>query len=207
MEESVFIVTQGSRYGKKITDKFLLNNYKVIKTVTEQEKEISETITSETKSMLTELNWNYRSPFSSKNITLSLKNYSDIKNVIIVYSIPEEDIPIYKQSQIEIQKVIDLYIKSQISITCEFLNEFSKNNKTANLFLILENSNSNNPFKEFFKNFIDTVLTDDSISVNINAFEIGKESPESFADYAFSIIQDKKKTKGKWFKQFRYTLF
>ncbi|MCL2480347.1 MAG: hypothetical protein FWF38_01405 [Spirochaetaceae bacterium] len=212
MDESVFIISQGSRYGKKIADKFLANNYRVIKTISDQESEISENSTAggaspETESMLTEISWNYRSPFSSKNITISLKNHPDIKNFIIVYSIPEEDTPIYKQSQIEIQKIIDLYIKSQISITCEFLNDFSKNNRSANLFLVLENSNSNNPFREFFKNFINTILGDDTLPVNINAFEIGKEPPDPFADYVFSIIQDKKAAKGKWFKQFRYTLF
>jgi len=207
MQESVFIISQGSRYGKKIIDKFLANNYKVIKTVTEQETDTLEITTSESKNMLTELNWNYRSPFSSKNILLNLKNYPDTNNFIIVYSIPDENTPIYKQSQIEIQKIIDLYIKSQFSITCEFINEFSKNNRSANIFLVLENSNQNNPFREFFKNFINTVLEDDTLTANINAFEIGKETPESFADYAFSVIQDKRKSKGKWFKQFRYTLF
>ena len=212
MEESVLIISQGSRYGKTIADTFLTNNYKVIKTINEQEEGISKSqdsgkTTPETGNLLTELNWNYRSPFSFKNISLNLKNHPDIKNIIIVYSIPEEDPPIYKQSQIEIQKVIDLYVKSQISITCELLSEFSKNNKTANLFLVLENSNSNNPFKEFFKNFINGILEDNNMSVNINAFEIGKEPPESFASYVFSIIQDKKTAKGKWFKQSRYTLF
>jgi hypothetical protein len=206
MEESVFIMSQGSRYGKKIVDKFVENNYKVIKTVTEQENEISETAATERETMLTELSWNYKSAFSSKNIILNLKNYPDINNFIIVYSIPEEDAPIYKKSQIEIQKLIDLYIKSQLSITCEFLTEFSKNDNPPAFFFILENS-LNNPFREFFKNFINSVLEDDTLSINTNAFEIGKEPPESFADYVFSTIQDKRKTRGKWFKQFRYTLF
>ena len=214
MEESVLIITQGSHYGKKIADTFLINNYKVIKTITEQEIEISksqgsgkETQVQETQNLLTEITWNYRSPFSYKNIILNIKNHPDIKNYIIIFSIPDGDTPIHKQNQIEIQKIIDLYIKSQLAITCELLSEFSKNNKSANLFLVLENSNSNNPFKEFIKNFINTILDDNSMTININAFEIGKEPPESFAEYVFSIMKDKKTVRGKWFKQSRYTLF
>ncbi|MCL2792913.1 MAG: hypothetical protein FWD87_07460 [Spirochaetaceae bacterium] len=205
MEESVIIITQGSRYGKKITDKFLANNYKVVKTINEQQSE-AEALESGTESMLTELHWNYKSPFSAKNIILNLKSYPDTKNFIIVFSMPERDTVLYRYSQIEIQKTIDLYIKSQLSIACELLNELSRNNKSATLFFVLENSN--NPFKEFFKSFINTVLEDNTLPVNVNAFEAGKETPESLADYVFSILQDKKKSaKGKWFKQFRYTLF
>ena len=204
IEESVIIITQGSRYEKKITDKFLANNYKVVKATSEQEGERPDLLVIDT--LLTELSWNYKSPFSSKNIILNLKSYPDIKNFFIVYSMPNDDTPVYKNSQIEMQKVIDLYIKSQLAITCELLSEFSNNNKSVNLFFILENS-QNTPFKEFFKAFINTVLDDNSMTANINAFEIGKETPEVFADYVFSIVRDKKKARGKWFKQLRYTFF
>ncbi len=209
MENSVFIVSQGSRYGRKIADKFLANSYRVIKTVTELEDEISETPASGRENMLTELNWNSYSPFSSKNIILNLRQYPDIKYYIILYSIPEETAPFYKQSQTDIQKTIDLYIKSQISITSELINELSRNNKSPNLFLVLGSSDTSNPYKDFFKSFITNILEDAELSkININAFEIGKENPDVFADYVFSTVQDKGiKNRGKWFKQFRYTLF
>ncbi|MCL2293887.1 MAG: hypothetical protein FWC36_03370 [Spirochaetes bacterium] len=207
MENSVFVITQGTRCGKKIVDKFLINNYKVLKTVTEQENDTLEAEEAEKQAMLTELAWNYQSVFSSKNIILNLKNYPHIRNFIIIYSAPQAETPIYRQDPIEIQKTIDFYIKSQLSITCELLNELSKDDTSSSLFLALEYS-LNNPFRDFFKNFINTLLDDTSLTVNINAFEAGKETPESFADYVFSIVQDKKlKSKGKWFKQFRYTLF
>ena len=204
IEESVIIITRESYYGKKITDKFLANNYKVVKTTSSQEGENSAPVAGET--MLTELSWNYKSPLSSKNIILNLKNYPDIKNFIIVFSMPRGDTPLYKSSQIEMQKVIDLHIKSQLAITCELLAEFSNSKKSANLFFVLENS-ANTPFKEFFKAFINTILDDNTMIANTNAFEIGKETPDAFADYVFSIVRDKKKARGKWFKQLRYALF
>ena len=207
MEKSVLIITQGSRYGKKIVDKFLKNNYKVIKTGTKQEEETSETTEAETEGKLTELNWNFTSQLSFKNIILCLKNYPDITDVIILYSVPEDNTPVYNQSYVEMQKTIDLYIKGQLSITCDLLREFSKNNSQCNFFLVLEKSPLSNPFREFFKSFINSLLEDNNLPLVINAFEVGKDTPESFADYAFSIIQDKKQARGKWFKQFRYTLF
>ena len=133
MEESVFIVDQGTGSGRKISDAFLSGGYRVIRT----EIEPSDSTQQIDDDRFIRLKWNCFSPFSSKNVMLGLRLYNEIKYAIIIFSSPETDMPLFRQNHAEIQKSVDFYIKSQLLITRELLEELSKQ-KQSRLFLVLE---------------------------------------------------------------------
>ncbi len=203
MEKSVFIADLGTRCGKKISDTFQANNYRVIKTAVNPEKANTENPESAFGNSLISLDWNCSSPFSSKNIILGLRKYPEVKYSIIVFSSPQPDTPLYLQGTADIQKGFDLYLQSQIFITRELIAELSSQ-KTVPLFMVLESGDINNPYRNFLKSFINTILADqDKIEIPVNAFEADRETPEAFADYVYSAIHEKApKSRGKWLRQF-----
>jgi hypothetical protein len=199
MEKFIFIADFETKYGQKINDVFLSASYKIIKTV--KTKKINlENITDE-------IEWNNYSAFSHKNIIFNLRKYQVIQNIFIIFSLPEPKTLLHKSAIADFNKEIDLYLKSQVAITCEIINEFSASQTPPYIFLILPAGNAN-PYREFFKFFINGILEDNTIPSPVNAFEIGKELPETFADFVLTTVQDKAiKARGKWFKYMRYALF
>ena len=129
MNNSILIADQDSRCGKKITDIFLLNNYKVIQTVVNKnplsEEQETEKDTSEQK--LSRLDWNCFSTISPKNIILQSKQTSDFNTAAVVFTPPSSSESFITQSHIEIQKSIDFYFRSLVTITKEIINELAKN--------------------------------------------------------------------------------
>jgi len=208
MENTVFIADQGTRYGRKISDTFLANSFRVISTRVETSVKTENSDTNDSR--LVSIKWNCFSPFSSKNIILGLRPHQDIKYNVIIFSSSSADknTPLYLQNQSEIQKLLDYSLRSQILITHDLIAELSRQ-KSSYLFLVLENSESENPCRGFLKSFINSILADqDNLNVTVNAFEAGKETPEAFADYFYSTVQDKAiKSKGKWFRQFQMPSF
>ncbi len=202
MEESVFIVDQGTGSGRKISDAFLSGGYRVIRT----EIEPSDSPQQSEDDRFIRLKWNCFSPFSSKNVILGLRLYNEIKYSIIIFSSPETDMPLFRQNHAEIQKSIDFYIKSQLLITRELLGELSKH-KQSRLFLVLEcRGNSTTAYRQFFRALINDMLNEQKDNgIIINAFESGKESDEAFAKYVYSTIRGRAlKSKGKWFRKFSF---
>ncbi|MDX9800355.1 MAG: hypothetical protein RBT69_03350 [Spirochaetia bacterium] len=203
MEESVFIIDQGTGCGRKISESFLSGGYRVIAT----EIENSESRAAHTEEdRFIKLNWNCFSPFSSKNVILGLRLYNKIKYSIIIFSSPEADLPLFRQNNAEIQKSIDFYIKSQVLITRELLTELARQ-KPSLLFLVLESrGNGSTAYRQFFRAFINNLLKEkETNGITINAFETGTESTETFAKYVFSTIQGRgSRAKGKWFKKFSF---
>lgn len=202
MEESVFIVDQGTGSGRKISDAFLSGGYRVIRT----EIEPSTASQQNEDDRFIKLKWNCFSPFSSKNVILGLRLYNEIKYSIIIFSSPETDLPLFRQNQAEIQKSVDFYIKSQLLITKELLGELSKQ-KQGRLFLVLEGrSNGSAAYRQFFRAFINDLLTEqEDNEIIINAFEAGRESSEAFAKYVYAAIHGRAlKSKGKWFRKFSF---
>jgi len=212
MEQTVFIADQGTRYGRKISDTFLANNYRVISTIVETDDGRNDNQDAD-QSMLISIKWNCFSPFSSKNVILGLRPYQDVKYSVIIFSssasaASAEETPLYLQNHSDIQKMLDYNLRSQILITHDLIAELSKHHSSY-LFLVLENSDIENPGRSFLKSFINSILADqDNLNITVNAFEAGKETPEAFADYFYMAVQDKAlKAKGKWFRQFQMPSF
>ena len=212
MEKTVFIADQGTRYGRKISDTFLANNYRVISTGVVKDGDSIDNQHAD-QGMLISLKWNCFSPFSSKNVILGLRPYQDVRYSVIIFSSAAaassaEEKPLYRQNHSDIQKMLDYNLRSQILITHDLIAELSKHHSSY-LFFVLENSDSENPGRSFLKSFINTILADqDNLNITINAFEAGKETPEAFAEYFYLAVQDKAlKTKGKWFRQFQMPSF
>lgn len=200
MDNIVFIADQGTRCGRKISDKFLENSFQVIKATTGMDDEKPDESFHE---RLVTLDWNLNSSFSPKNIALGLKKFPRITHFAIIYSFPEIDTFMAEQSNLQIQKDIDLFLRSQVLLTREIINTFTPSDSSQLLLVMEENQgNSPNPYREFLKEFINHILI--SSNLKVNAFEYSGESPENFADFFFSAVHVKGiKSSGKWIKPFQ----
>ncbi len=113
---------------KKITDKLILNNYKVIQTVVNKntltdEKENEE---SGMEQKLLKADWNCFSTISPKNAILQSKQFSDFNTAAVILTPPETTDIFINQSYIEIQKSIDFYFRSLVTISKEIINDLKK---------------------------------------------------------------------------------
>lgn len=216
MGNSVFIADVGTKYGQKICDSLLLVSDKIIKTVKPAESGLKN------NHNIGEVEWDNYSAFSHKNIIFTLRNIEELQFVFIVFGFPETEKIISYKSGSNFQKDVDFYIKSQVALTYAVINELAPSeslqsiganagaytSERMHIFLVLPYSRENNPYREFFKSFINGILEDCNAVVPVNAFEAGKEEPETFARWAVSTAMGKGlKSSGKWFKYMRYILF
>ncbi len=208
MNNSILIADQDSRCGKKITDIFLLNNYKVIQTVVNKnplsEEQETEKDTSEQK--LSRLDWNCFSTISPKNIILQSKQTSDFSTAAVVFTPPAASESFITQSHIEIQKSIDFYFRSLVTITKEIINELGKKPQ-SHLYLILNAKNRDEMFTTVYRAFINSALKNSSDSLLIYGVENNYDEPEQFAEFFFNLLQKEKKIGGKWLKQLQMNSF
>jgi len=212
MNNALFIADQDSRCGKKITDIFLLNDYNVIQTVvnknTQQTPECDSknSVDDITEQKLTRLDWNCFSTISPKNMILQIKQHTVIHRAAVILTPPEESTGFINQSHIEIQKSIDFYFRSQITIIKEIIFELKKNTP-AHLYLILNSKNRDQMYTLIYRAFINSILNSEYESLYINGVENTSEDPEQFAEYFLTLISKERKTGGKWYKPLHVNYF
>ncbi len=209
MNNSILIADQDSRCGKKITDKLLMNNIKVIQTVVNKKplKEEKDNEEESREQMLSRLDWNCFSTISPKNIILQSKHFSEFTTAAVVFTPPEAAQSFINQTHIEIQKSIDFYFRSLVTITKEIINDLRKK-PGSYLYLILNSRNRDDLYTSIYKSFINSVISSSCDSVFINGIENSFEEPEQFAEYFYNILQKERKTAGKWLKPLQMnTLF
>jgi hypothetical protein len=208
MNNALFIADQDSRCGKKITDIFLLNDYNVIQTVvnknTQQTLEKSEDESTEQK--LTRLDWNCFSTISPKNMILQIKQNTTINKAVVIFTPPGESTAFINQSHIEIQKSIDFYFRSQITIIKEIINELKKNTP-SHLYLILNSKNKDQMYTSIYRAFINSILNSEYESLYINGIENTSDDPEQFAEYFLNLFSKERKISGKWYKALQVNSF
>ena len=202
MNNTFFIADQNSRCGLKITDKLIMNNYKVIQTIVNKNTstEESENEESSPEEKLRQVDWNCFSTISPKNIILQSRQFANFNTAAVVFTPPEISDPFISLSHIEIQKSIDFYFRSLITMTKEIINDLGKRTQ-ANLYLILNSQNKEEMFTAVYKAFISSALQNSTDSLLINGVENSFQDPELFADYFYNILQKEKKSGGKWFRQ------
>ena len=208
MNNTIFIADQNSRCGIKTTDKLLMNNCKVIQTIVNKNP-ISEDKENEENSLeqkLIQIDWNCFSTISPKNIILQSRQFSDFNTAAVIFTPPEITEPFISMSHIEIQKSIDYYFRSPVTITKEIINTLGKKPHT-NLYLVLNSKSGDEMFTALYKAFINSALKNSSESLLIHGVENNYEDPEMFADYFYNILQKEKKSGGKWFKQLQINSF
>ena len=208
MNNSLLIADQDSRCGKKITDIFLLNEYKVIQTVVNKNPSKKQKETEEEKSehKLIRLDWNCFSTISPKNIILQTKQSTGFNTAAVIFTPPEAAASFINQSHIEIQKSIDFYFRSLITITKEIINELRKKSP-AYLYLVLNSKNRDEMYTSIYRSFINSVLQDTDDCLHINGVENNYENPEQFAEYFYSLLIKEKRTGGKWYRQIQMNSF
>ena len=208
MNNTIFIADQDSRCGIKITDKLVMNNWKVIQTVVNKNPVTEEKENGETgiEQKLIRLDWNCFSTISPKNVILQSKQFSDFSTAVVVFTPPETTEPFISQSHMEIQKSIDYYFRSLATISKEIINKLEKKS-SANLYLILNIKNRDEMFSAVYRAFISSVLKNSNDSLFINGVENNSEDPEQFADYFYSILLKERRTGGKWLKQHQMNSF
>jgi hypothetical protein len=210
MNNALFIADQDSRCGKKITDIFLLNDYNVIQTVvnknTQQTLDGKESEDETTEQKLTRLDWNCFSTISPKNMILQIKQHTTINRAAVILTPPEESADFVDQSHIEIQKSIDFYFRSQITIIKEIINELKKNTP-SHLYLILNSKNRDQMYTSIYRAFINSILKSEYDSLFINGIENTSDNPEQFAEYFLTLFSKERKIGGKWYKPLQVNSF
>ena len=202
MNNTIFIADQDSRCGKKITDKLISNNYKVIQTVVNKNPVTKEKENdgSGLEQKLLKSDWNCFSTISPKNAILQSKQFSDFNTAAVIMTPPETTENFINQSYIEIQKSIDFYFRSLVTISKEIINDLKKK-PSSHVYLVLNSKNRDDMYTSIYKAFINSVLKTSSDTLFINAVENNSEDPEQFADFFYTILQKERKTGGKWLKQ------
>ncbi len=205
MNNSFFIADQDSRCGKKITDVFLLNDFKVIQTVIKNKSLDSKEGDEKDKiseQKLIPLEWNCFSTVSPKNVVLQLRQITVINTAAVILTPPEDIKSFVDQTHMEIQKSIDFYIRSQIILAKEIITEL-KRNSPSYLYLVLNSTNRDDMYTSVYRAIINSLLKGSDDDLYINCVENNSDDHEQFADYFFSIVGKNRKTGGKWYKPFQ----
>ncbi len=205
MDNTIFIADQDSRCGEKIADKLIINDFRIIKTfVSKNSLKEKEENNGDQKNI--KLDWNCFSTISPKNVILKARQFKDFTSAAIIYTSPETTTPFISKSYIEIQKSIDYYFRSLVTMTKEIIDFLSKKSD-ANLYLILNNGNKDEVYYTIYRSFINSVLETSSDNLKIYGIENNFEDDEHFSESFFALLQRDRKTGGKWVKQLQINSF